>query len=359
MTEYVPISGEDNFYKENECYQLGNIVFNTTNESKIKELSNLLRNRIRDTLEPYGYSLTICDKDENITLEKLKNNVFTYALNDNKIEMYLNHSYLGGGDFLHIVSNMFNGSHNNLININELSLFKKIISFTDSIYRISRLVFSLRNIERISFCNQPIVFKRKYKLTVDKNKKYEIIKDIYDLICTATSRRYFFSWIPIALVKGKNDPYNNVSVIPFIYEKGDTIETIISKLDANKSLLVTLKVMQDMFKNTDKIKNNGNAKYFNISKKLKSMIDLVITMGSVYCDEDDDIFKHLDFVYQSFVYNSNNPGYPYYICSTTVNNQVHQSFRVLDSDFDIEKVKEEYDIVICDQKAYYQDPDKM
>ena len=306
----------------------------------IETMKIRIENFIKKNWNDYDEKIIWKIKDKNelfkINIDKIKVMIFCYHIESKMIYAILNHGVVGGGDYLLLKTEMFNGETNSLIKYdNKFNIINSLFNYYCSLrctrvffellfkksmkrYLYDRIVYSKINLEEI----RKTGIKLKYSLI------YRILTNI---INSGTTKNSFKCWLPIAFEKYKNCPYNNIGLLIFTFTKGMSEIELQQEIENNKfTCLGTYNFLINSY-------SFSKTQSYYIEKILKKNIDICLTLGNIINNE-----IKLDLVSFGMYYkmNMHTPPFPYYIGGLSMDNISDITYSVTDVECDIEKLKQ-------------------
>ena len=336
--------GEDDYYqhliKKYENYnpiQLGYFKLKTesSNDFKIiiekmeERVENHVKNNWKNTDENIFSEIKEIEDIKKINCDKIKVFIIRYHLESKSIYIMLNHSVVGGGDYLILGTVMFEGKSNILLKEPDNSFYSRLIcSFAklDFKYKIFKDLYFKQ--PRIRNNNEEIIQSsinlEKLKIEYSKNikTKYLLIYKIMNNIMSSTRNTdKLICWIPVGFNKTKYSPNNNIGIIIFTFKRGMSLIEMKNVLDSNKHLAIGSR--QTLIEDT----NIPFIDKDRVERIIKKNIDVVLTLANII----DNKIK-VDCASGGMYYKINiaDPPYPYYIWGTTMNGTSHISYNVSD-----------------------------
>lgn len=305
----------------------------------MKKMKIRIENFIKKNWNDYDEKIIWEIKDKNelfkINIYKIKVMVFCYHIESKMIYAILNHGVVGGGDYLLLGTEIFNGETNSLIKYdNKFNLMKSILNYCCSLrcsivffellfkksmkrYLYDRIIYSKINLEEIR--NTGI--KLKYSLI------YRILTNIMN---SGTTKKSIKCWLPIAFEKYENCPYNNIGLLLFTFTKGMSEKELEQEIENNK---FTCMGTYNFLINSYSISTTHS---YYIETILKKNIDVCITLGNIINNEVKVDLGTFGMYYKMNMYN---PPFPYYVGGISMDNIANITYSVTDVECDIEKLK--------------------
>lgn len=305
----------------------------------MKKMKIRIENFIKKNWNDYDEKIIWEIKDKNelfkINIYKIKVMVFCYHIESKMIYAILNHGVVGGGDYLLLGTEMFNGETNSLIKYdNKFNIINSLFNYYCSLrcsvvffelffkksmrrYLYDRIVYSKINLEEIRKTD----IKLKYSLI------YRILTNI---INSGTTKNSFKCWLPIAFEKYENCPYNNIGILLFTFTKGMTEKELEKEIENNKFTCIgTYNFLINSY-------TFSKTQSYYIEKILKKNIDICLTLANIINNEIKIEIGTFGMYYKM---NMHAPPFPYYIGGISMDNIANITYSVTDVECDIEKLK--------------------
>ena len=349
------INGEDNYYmnlikKNNDYYpiQLGcfKVSCNSNKEEYkfiIKKICKNVENYVKNNWKTYDSN--ICDElvETNDILKidctKIKTIILRYHIKSRILYLLINHSIVGGGDYLVLGSVIFNGKTNSLIPEPKDTIKDKIF------IKLSKLHFMFDVFRFLYFKTPRDVFKKEtiIKSILDLNQmkfsfiktKYIIISKILNIIMDSiTDTNKLICWIPVGFQKSNKSPNNNIGIILFEYTRNMTIIQLQELIESKKHFSVgSRQLLIDSYSQDDTSKSE------NEESSIKHKIDVVLTLANIIDNKQHIIWGTGGMYYKMNTYPSR--PYPYYVWGLTMDNKVYLTYSVSDKKCNIKNLIKE------------------
>ena len=350
------LQGEDISYirlqKKNKEYiplQLGYFCLNTyTKEAFVIEIE-YIKKRVRCFITNYWKDIDsnlFCEIDDesdlsNIDYCAVKVMLLRFHIESRSIYVILNHTRVGGGDYLELGSVMFNGTTNSLINEPKCKTLidncKLMYAKKFCQYKIMSSLLTKPSLER--YLKERIVGT---KISVDglmnesqsgnAKRKYVLVHSIMSNIINSidSSVNKLVCWLPLGFKKQFNSPKNNIGIILFTFVRGMTPVGVERAIKKNASMAIgSRQILIDNYKSIPK-------RMTTIESKIKKKIDVVLTLANIM-DTSVNV-KHAcgGMYYKMNTYST----YPYYVWGITLDNIAHVVYNVAHKSCNIEKLVE-------------------
>lgn len=358
----VKIIGEDNYYinimKNNNNYypiQFGCFKINSNSykeyKMKVNKICSNVEKFIKNNWNEYDYN--ICDEliettdILKINCDKIKTIILRYHIKTRMLYLFINHSVVGGGDYLVLGSVIFNGKTNSLIpepknNVKDIIMTKLFkLHFMFDVFRL--LYFKTpREKLKSGIIIKTILYLKNMKFAFIKTK-YIIINNILkNIMNSITDKDKLICWIPIGFQKSGTSPNNNIGIVLFEYTRNMTIFDLQELIESKKHFAIgSRELLIDSYNTTSNFENEES--------KIKKNIDVVLTLANII-----DNKEHINWGAGGMYYKMDilSP-YPFYVWGLTMDDNVYLTYSVFDKKCNVQNlVKNTNGDVITDKYIF-------